>query len=87
MTFGWRQWVCAARFSDGGGEGLTLTGKTDAMVVQTASGQGRGSDGGNLEAARATVTRLRLGVEASRPLQLGGGGTVLTPSLEVGAAP
>ena len=54
------------------------------MVVQTASGQGRGSDGGNLEAARATVTRLRLGVEASRPLQLGGGGTVLTPSLEVG---
>ena len=70
----------------GGGEGrlLTLTGKTDAMVVQTTSGQGRGSDGGNLEAARATVTRLRLGVEASRPLQLGGGGTVLTPSLEVG---
>ena len=63
--------------------GLTLTGKTDAMVVQTASGQGRGADGGNLEAARATVTRLRLGVEASRPLQLGGG-TVLTPSLEVG---
>ena len=54
------------------------------MVVQTASGQGRGADGGNLEAARATVTRLRLGVEASRPLQLGGGGTVLTPSLEVG---
>ena len=63
--------------------GLTLTGKTDAMVVQTASGQGRGSDGGNLEAARATVTRLRLGVEASRPVGFDGGAT-LTPSLEVG---
>ena len=71
--------------------GLTLTGKTDAMVVQTASGQGRGSDGGNLEAARATVTRLRLGVEASRPILFdpgsgsgAGGGATLTPSLEVG---
>ena len=68
---------------DGGGEGLTLTGKTDAMVVQTASGQGQGSDGGNLEAARATVTRLRLGVEASRPALFESGAT-LTPSLEVG---
>ena len=79
---------------DGGGEGLTLTGKTDAMVVQTASGQGQGSDGGNLDAARATVTRLRLGVEASRPVLFdpgsgsgaggAGGGATLTPSLEVG---
>ena len=68
---------------DGGGEGLTLTGKTDAMVVQTASEQGRGADGGNLKAARATVTRLRLGAEASRPI-LFDGGTTLTPSLEVG---
>ncbi len=67
----------------GGGDGLTLTGKTDAMVVQTASGQGLGSDGGNLEAARATVTRLRLGVEASRPVLFESGAT-LTPSLEVG---
>ena len=68
---------------DGGGDGLTLTAKTDAMVVQTASGQGRGADGGNLESARATVTRLRLGVEASRPVGFDGGAT-LTPSLEVG---
>ena len=71
----------------GGSDGLTLTGKTDAMVVQTASGQGRGADGGNLEPARATVTRLRLGVEASRPILFNGGaggGTTLTPSLEVG---
>ena len=68
---------------DGGGDSLTLTGKTDAMMVQTVSGRGRGADGGNLEPARATVTRLRLGVEASRPVGLGGGAT-LTPSLEVG---
>ena len=69
---------------DGGGDGLTLTGKTDALVVETASGRGRGADGGNLEPARAMVTRLRLGVEASHSLQLGNGGTILTPSMEVG---
>ena len=68
---------------DGGADGLTLIGKIDAMAVQTASGRGRGTDGGNLEPARATVTRLRLGVEASRPVGLGGG-AVLTPSLEIG---
>ena len=75
----------------GSGSGFQLTGKTDAMVVQTSSGRGKGADGGNLEPARATVTRLRLGLEASRPFALGpgsgsgaGGGAVLTPSLEVG---
>ena len=36
-----------------------------------------------MEPSRATVTRLRLGLEASRPVGLGGG-AVLTPSLEVG---
>ena len=60
-----------------------MTGKTDAMVVQTASGRGRGADGGNLEPARATVTRVRLGLEGARPIELGGGAT-LTPSLEIG---
>ncbi len=68
---------------DGGGDGLTLTGKTDALVVQTASGRGKGADGGNLEPAQAPVTRLRLGMEASRPFALGSG-SVLTPGLEVG---
>ena len=68
---------------DGGADGLTLIGKIDAMAVQTASGRGRGTDGGNLEPARATVTRLRLGVEASRPILFDGGFT-LTPSLEIG---
>ena len=68
---------------DGGPNGLTLTGKTDALIVQTASDAARGSDGGNLAAARATVTRLRLGLEGARPFGLGSGG-VLTPSFEIG---
>ena len=79
-------WMAAAglrgTLMDGGGEGLTLTGKTDAMAVETSSGRGTGTDGGNLEPARATVSRLRLGVEASQPVALGG--AVLTPSLEAG---
>ena len=65
------------------GSGFQLTGKTDAMIVQTASGRGRGADGGNLAPARATVSRLRLGLEGSRPI-LFDGGITLTPSLEIG---
>ncbi len=68
---------------DGAGDGLTLTAKTDAMIVQTASDAARGPDGGNLAAARTTVTRLRLGLEGSRPMSLGDGAT-LTPSVEIG---
>ena len=72
---------------DGGNDGLTITGKTDAMAVWTTSEQVTG-----LEAAQATVTRLWLGVEAQRPITLGnpdsgteeGSGAVLTPSLEMG---
>ena len=65
------------------GSGFQLTGKTDAMVVQTASGRRRSADGGNLAPARATVSRLRLGLEGSRTIRLGGG-AALTPSLEIG---
>ena len=68
---------------DGGGDGLSLTGKTDALAVRTASGPGRGADGGRLEPARATVTRLRLALEAARPIEVAVG-AVLTPGLEVG---
>ena len=68
---------------DGGNDGLTLTGKTDAMAVRTTSQQVTG-----LDSAQATVTRLRLGLEAHRPFTLGhpeaGSGATLTPSLEVG---
>ena len=68
---------------DGGGESLTLTGKTDAFALETSSGRGRGADSGNLAPARATVTRLRLGLEASRPVHLDAS-AVLTPSFEAG---
>ena len=68
---------------DGAEDGLTLAAKTDALIVQTASDAGHGPDGGNLAAARATVTRLRLGLEGSRPVSLSGGAS-LTPSVEIG---
>ena len=68
---------------DGGADSFTLTGKTDALIVQTASDAARGPDGGNLAAARATVSRLRLGLEGSQSVSLGGGAT-LTPSVEIG---
>ena len=84
-------WLAAAGLRgtllDGGNDGLTITGTTDAMVVGNTSERVTG-----LEAAQATVTRLRLGVEAQRPITLGhpesaseaGSRAVLTPSLEMG---
>ena len=57
-------WLAAAGLRgtlvDGGSEGLTLTGKGDAMVVGTSSGWVAGAND-NLAATQATVTRLRLG--------------------------
>ena len=63
---------------DGGSDGLTLTGTTDALAVGTSS---EGVTG--MAAAQATVTRLRLGLEAQRPFLLGNphtlGGVGATP--------
>ena len=67
---------------DGGMDSPTLAVKTDAMTVHTASDAASGT-GGNLAAAEAEVTRLRLGLEASRPFLLGDGSTV-TPRMEIG---
>ncbi|MCY4480874.1 MAG: hypothetical protein OXB97_13370, partial [Rhodospirillales bacterium] len=67
---------------DGGGDGLTLAVKTDALIVRAASDAVSGP-GGNLAAAEAEVTRLRLGLEGSRPFLLTDG-SVLTPSMEIG---
>ena len=67
---------------DGGDEGFTLAVKTDAMTVHTASDAASGT-GGNLAAAEAEITRLRLGLEGSRPFRLADG-SVLTPSAEIG---
>ena len=65
--------------------GVELALKSDALAVRTASKavRGGGAGGGNLAAATADVTRLRLGLEGTwRGLTLGGG--TLAPRLEVG---
>ena len=67
---------------DGGMDSPTLAVKTDAMIVRTASDAVSGT-GGNLAAAEAEVTRLRLGLEGSRPFRLADGST-LTPRMEIG---
>ncbi len=79
-------WMAAAGLRgvavDGGDDGVTLALTTDAMTVHTASDAVSGA-GGNLAAAEAEVTRLRFGLEGSRPFRLGDG-SVLTPSMEIG---
>ena len=63
--------------------GLELAVKTDALAVRTSSEATGGSAGGNLAAAEADVTRLRLGLEGTwRGLEIGTG--TLVPRLEVG---
>ena len=58
--------------------GLELAAKTDAMGVQTSTAKATG-----LAAEEAEVTRLRLGLEGSRPFRFEGGAS-LTPSIEIG---
>ena len=58
--------------------GIELAVKTDAMGVRTSTAKARG-----LEAEQAEVTRLRLGLEGSRPFRFEGGAS-LTPSIEIG---
>ncbi len=67
---------------DGGDDGVSLAVKTDAMIARTASDAVSGA-GGNLAATEVEVTRLRLGLEGSRPFPLADGST-LTPSAEIG---
>ena len=79
-------WMAAAGLRgvlvDGGTDGPTLAVDTDAMIVRTSSDAVSGGTG-NLAAAEAEVTRLRLGLEGSQPFRLAEGAT-LTPSLEIG---
>ena len=80
-------WMAAAGLRgtvlDGGNDGLTLTAKTDAMIVQTSTDAVSGSGTGNLAAAEADVTRQRLGLEGALPVRLADG-SVLTPGFEIG---
>ena len=66
---------------EAGGFELGLRG--DAVVQRMRSDSATGSDGGNLAAAEAQTSRVRLVLEGSRSFELGDGG-VLTPTLEAG---
>ena len=59
--------------------GIELALKSDALGVRTSTAKARG-----LEAEETEVTRLRLGLEGSRPLPFADGSS-LTPSVEIGA--
>ena len=65
--------------------GLALSVKSDALFVRTTSDavHGDAASGGNLEAAEADVSRLRLVLEGSRAFALKGDGAI-TPGFEVG---
>ena len=80
-------WMAAAGLRgtvlDGGNDGLTLTAKTDTMIVQTSTNAVSGPITGNLAAAAAEVTRLRLGLEGALPVRLTDG-SILTPGFEIG---
>ena len=63
---------------DGGREGVTLTTTADALFLKTGSEAVEG-----LASSEGNITRLRLGLEASRAFPLANGAS-LSPSLEVG---
>ena len=63
---------------DGGAGGLSLTSKTDALLVETSTAAVAG-----LAATTSNVTRLRLAVEGTLPVRLSNG-WVVTPSAELG---
>ena len=66
---------------EAGGFELGLRG--DAVVQRMRSEAVTGSHGGNLAAADAQTSRVRLALEGSRSVEVGDGG-VLTPTLEAG---
>ena len=63
---------------DGGREGVTLTTTADALFLKTSSEAVVG-----LAFSEGNISRLRLGLEATRPFPLSNG-AALSPSLEVG---
>ena len=63
---------------DGGAEGLGLAAVTDLLSLKTTTEQVNG-----LESSTANISRLRVGLEATRPFPLPNGAALL-PSVEVG---
>ncbi|MDE0646715.1 MAG: hypothetical protein OXI08_01355, partial [Cyanobacteria bacterium MAG IRC4_bin_6] len=62
----------------GGDAGISVTTTTDVLMVHTTSAAGQG-----LKASEGSVSRLRLGLAATRPFPLANGAALL-PSLELG---
>ena len=63
---------------NGGANGLSLTSKTDALLVETSTAAVAG-----LAVTASSVTRLRLAVEGTLPVRLSNG-WVVTPAVELG---
>ena len=63
---------------DGGSEGVSLNATADLLSLNTTSEKVEG-----LESSEGNLSRLRLGLEATRPFPLANGSSLL-PSLEVG---
>ncbi len=63
---------------DGGNEGITLGVTPDVLTVKTSSEEVDG-----LESSEGSLSRLRLGLEATRPFPLSKGASLL-PSMEMG---
>ena len=63
---------------DGGAEGLSLTTTADLLTVKTTS-----EAVADLASSEAHISRLRLGLEATRPVPLANGASLL-PSLDLG---
>ena len=72
---------------DGGSQGLTLKSRMDALWMggsaDAADAEGDGEDGLAVDDVAAEVSRVRLGLQASRSFPMGDG-ALFTPSLEVG---
>ena len=67
------------------GQGLDLAVRTDAMWghMESDAVKARADQGGNLAAAEADVSRVRLIVEASKPVEMAGE-RIVTPSASIG---
>ena len=63
---------------DGGSEGITLSSTADVLTLKTSS-----EDVDGLESSESSVSRLRVGLEATRPFPLSNGASLL-PSMEMG---
>ena len=63
---------------DGGSEGITLTTTADVLTLKTSSEEVDG-----LESSEGSLSRLRLGIEATRPFPLSNGASLL-PAMEMG---